>query len=155
MTEDKAEKIARTAFEGRLDRSGNPMILHTERVARRGENEDERIVGWLHDVVEDTHWTLSDLKSSGFSDEVVEAVDHLSRREGETYRAFIERISGHPLATLVKMNDLADNRGRCDQLGPNEGAGLARRYDRAIKELSPLAEVYRRDRKIKSQNRGR
>ena len=135
----------------KLDRSGKPMILHAERVAGRGENPEERIVGWLHDVVEDTHWTLEDLKNEGFQEEVVEAIDHLSRREGETYREFIERISRHPLATLVKMNDLKDNRERCEQLGGDEGIGLALRYDKALRRLGPLAEIYRQDRKSRQK----
>jgi (p)ppGpp synthase/HD superfamily hydrolase len=71
--------------------------------------EVERVVAILHDVVEDSEVTLDDLRAEGFSDEVVNAIDHVTRREGELYEAFIERIAPHPLARRVKVADLEDN----------------------------------------------
>lgn len=76
---------------------------------RRLETETEMIVAVLHDTVEDTHWTLKDLHAAGFSSEVVEAVDCLTRREGETYDEFIERAKSNPLARRVKLVDIEDN----------------------------------------------
>ena len=71
--------------------------------------ETERVVAILHDVVEDSAVTLDDLRAEGFSTEVVEAIDHVTRRADESYEAFIERIAPHPLARRVKLADLEDN----------------------------------------------
>lgn len=69
----------------------------------------ERIVAVLHDVVEDTAITLADLRDAGFSDAVLVAIDALTKREGETYQAFIERAARDPIARRVKLADLAEN----------------------------------------------
>ncbi|MOA26016.1 Bifunctional (p)ppGpp synthase/hydrolase relA [compost metagenome] len=63
----------------------------------------------LHDVVEDTAITLADLRNEGFSEAVLVAVDSLTKREGETYQAFIERAARDPIARRVKLADLAEN----------------------------------------------
>jgi (p)ppGpp synthase/HD superfamily hydrolase len=97
------------------------------------EGETERTVAALHDVVEDSEeWTLDRLREEGFSEEVVEAVDYLTRREGETYEAFVERASGNPIARRVKLADLADNMDirRLKVLGEKEVERL-RRYHAA------------------------
>ena len=142
-----AEKIARSIFKGMKDRSGNDMILHTERVAQRGKTTEERLVGWLHDIVEDTAISLENLREYGFEEHIVIAVDHLSRRENETYKEFIQRISNNKLATFVKINDLSDNLNRCRELPGEEGEGLARRYTKALNFLGPLAKEYRQQEK--------
>lgn len=94
---------------GTVDKAGQPYILHPLRVMLRLATEAERVVAILHDVVEDSEVTLDDLRAEGFSDEVVDAIDHVTRREGESYEAFIERIAPHPLARRVKVADLEDN----------------------------------------------
>jgi hypothetical protein len=53
--------------------------------------------------------TLDDLRAAGFADEVVRAVDHLTRREGESYEDFIARAEQDPIARRVKLADLEDN----------------------------------------------
>jgi (p)ppGpp synthase/HD superfamily hydrolase len=63
----------------------------------------------LHDVVEDTDWTLERLREEGFSDEVLEAVDSLTHREDESYQEFVERVRANPIARQVKIADLEDN----------------------------------------------
>lgn len=69
----------------------------------------EKICGLLHDLIEDTDWTFQDLKKEGFSDEIIKALDCLTKRKDENYTDFIERISKNPLAIKVKINDLEDN----------------------------------------------
>ncbi len=108
-TLEAAIQLAVQAHTGQVDRFGAPYILHPLRVMLRLETETERMVAVLHDVVEDTPVTLEALQAAGYPPEVVEAVDHLSRREGETYEVFIERIRPHPLARRVKLADLEDN----------------------------------------------
>ncbi len=73
------------------------------------DTEDETIVALLHDVVEDTPITLDDLRDKNYSDEIVVAIDALTRRTGETYSAYIERLSNNKLARRVKIADLRHN----------------------------------------------
>jgi hypothetical protein len=75
----------------------------------RLDGETEQIVGVLHDVVEDSATTLDDLRHMGYTEAIVKAVDHLSRREDETYEQFVKRAAANPLARRVKLADLEDN----------------------------------------------
>jgi (p)ppGpp synthase/HD superfamily hydrolase len=75
----------------------------------RFRDPDARIVAVLHDSVEDSGLTLGDLNKEGFSEEVVAAVDALTRREGESYEEFITRLRPNPLARRVKLADLEHN----------------------------------------------
>ena len=63
----------------------------------------------LHDVVEDTDWTLEKLREQGFSEAVLTAVDCATNRSGESYDQFIERVQSNPIAREVKIADLEDN----------------------------------------------
>jgi (p)ppGpp synthase/HD superfamily hydrolase len=101
--------LASQAHRGQVDKAGEPYILHVLRVMLRQNEDAARRVGVLHDVLEDTSVTLSDLKSAGYSEQVRAAVDCLTRRRGETYEAMIERVAMNPLARQVKLADLADN----------------------------------------------
>ena len=106
---EKAIEIAIKAHQGQLDKAGAPYILHPLRVMLSGETETEQICGVLHDVVEDSNVSLEDLKMEGFSDEVLQALDLLTKREGESYDGFIDRIVINGTAMRVKMADLKDN----------------------------------------------
>ncbi|MGX1175879.1 GTP pyrophosphokinase [Pseudomonas sp. R151218B TE3479] len=108
-TLEKAISIAALAHEGQVDKGGAPYILHPLRVMLRLAHDEERIVAVLHDVVEDTATTLADLRDEGFSDAILSAIDALTKREGETYQAFIERAARDPIARRVKLADLAEN----------------------------------------------
>ncbi len=101
--------IAAQAHEGQLDKSGEPYILHPLRLMMQMDTDTERMIAVLHDVVEDSEWTLERLRAAGFDEEVVTAVGHLSRQPDETYDDFIRRIQPHPLAVKVKLADLTDN----------------------------------------------
>jgi (p)ppGpp synthase/HD superfamily hydrolase len=75
-----------------------------------GQNDNEKIVGVLHDVIEDTQWTFEDLEKEGFSIEVIEALKCVTKTsEDEDYAEFITRVKINPLAVKVKLNDLTDN----------------------------------------------
>lgn len=106
---EEAIRIAVEAHRGQKDRAGAPYILHPLRMMFRLQTDAERMAAVLHDVVEDTPWTLDDLRGRGFPEEVVAAVDHLTRRDGESYEAFVERAALHPVARRVKVADLEDN----------------------------------------------
>ena len=108
-TLEDAIALAVEAHRGQRDKAGQTYILHPLRVMMRLETETERMVAVLHDVVEDSPWTLERLRGLGYPEEVLGALDCLTKREGETYEAFIERLLPHPLARRVKRADLEDN----------------------------------------------
>ncbi len=106
---DKAIALAARIHLGQKDRYGKPYILHPLRVMMKLETAEEKTVGILHDVVENSDLTLKDLDSQGFNEEIVRAVDCISKRDGEKYEDYIERVKGSPLAVTVKLADLEDN----------------------------------------------
>jgi (p)ppGpp synthase/HD superfamily hydrolase len=106
---DKAILIASTAHQGQMDKAGEPYILHPLRVMFTRRTETERICAVLHDVIEDTNITLDYLKNEGFSEDILSALDALTRRENETYDEFIDRILRNKIACYVKLADLSDN----------------------------------------------
>lgn len=108
-TLEDAIALAVEAHRGQRDKAGQTYILHPLRVMMRLETDTERMVAVLHDVVEDSPWTLERLRGLGYPEEVLGALDCLTKREGETYEAFIERLRPHPLARRVKRADLEDN----------------------------------------------
>lgn len=104
-----ALQIAAAAHKGQKDKGGNDYINHPLRVAELVEGEEEKMVAFLHDVVEDTRVTLEDLKSSGLSQSVIEAVDAITKRQGESYHDYIERLIQNPIALAVKIADIKHN----------------------------------------------
>lgn len=82
-TLDKAIRIAARAHEGQQDRYGAPYFLHPLRVMARVTTDEERMAAILHDVIEDSEWTLDDLRKEDFAVVVLQAVDDLTRRDGE------------------------------------------------------------------------
>lgn len=101
--------LAVQAHHGQTDKYDQPYILHVLGVAGRCRSVEEKIVAFLHDVVEDTDHTFDDLRNLGFSERIITAVDCLTRRKGESYDAFVLRIAPNPLARAVKLADLEDN----------------------------------------------
>jgi (p)ppGpp synthase/HD superfamily hydrolase len=133
---EKAIAVAAAAHAGQVDKAGEPYILHPIRVMLRLHGDDARIAGVLHDVVEDTEWTLDGLSEAGFSDVVVDAVESVTRREHETYEAFIARASKNPIGRRVKIADLEDNLD-LDRI-PNptaEDHARIEKYRRALEQL--------------------
>ncbi len=142
----KAIRIAAVVHENQLDRGGQAYMLHPIRVMMRVEGEDAKIAAALHDVVEDSDWTLDMLRSEGFSEEIVAAVDALSRRvddkgKKEKYEAFVLRACANPIARKVKEADLLDNMDmtRLPEVGPDELKRLAK-YHRALVTLRSRAK---------------
>ena len=109
-TLERAIEIATEAHRGQFDKAGNDYIEHSLRVMAAGKTTEEKIVGVLHDVVEDTDWTFERLAAEGFSAEVIGALRCVTKlSENEPYDKFIARIKENPLAVAVKLNDLSDN----------------------------------------------
>lgn len=113
-TLERAIALATAAHTGQTDKAGAPYILHPLRLMLRMRSDPERIAAVLHDVVEDTPFTLDDLRRLGFSGDVLDAVQALTKRpdeEGtdEGYFRFVVRAAGHPVARAVKIADIEDN----------------------------------------------
>jgi (p)ppGpp synthase/HD superfamily hydrolase len=134
---EDAIALAVRAHRGQKDRAGAPYILHPLRMMFRVETDAEKMAAVLHDVVEDTDWTLDDLRAEGFPEEVVAAVDHLTRREAESYEEFVRRAAVHPVARRVKIADLEDNMDvrRMGTVTAEDGDRLTR-YHRAWRSLT-------------------
>jgi (p)ppGpp synthase/HD superfamily hydrolase len=113
-----------------------PFILHPLRVMLRFESPLLQIVAVLHDVVEDTDVSLESLSQAGFRAEAVSAVDALTRRPGEPYDLYIERVAQNQIASRVKRADLAENlaNNQRDPAAPGN-ADRIRRYRAALLRL--------------------
>lgn len=131
---------------GQKRKSGDPYIFHPLRVMLNMRSERERIVAVLHDVLEmNSAITADSLRRDGYSDEVVEAVVCLTRREEETYEEYIRnRVKPNAIARKVKMADIKDNLSGPDGLEsasfmPIEHQRFASRIARYQKALKDLA----------------
>ena len=136
---DRAIELAKQHHEGQTDKAGKPYIEHPLRVMNQVESEEEKIVAVLHDIVEDTDISLNELRNEGFSEEVVSAVECLTKQDGENYDSYIERISFNPLAVKIKLADLEDNRD-LTRLPEVTDKDLERieKYDKALEKLTRL-----------------
>ena len=142
----RAIEIATEAHKGQFDKSGKDYIGHPLRVMDMGKTEEEKIVGALHDVVEDTQWTFEMLEAEGFSPTIIAALKCVTKvSENENYDDFIERVKKNPLAVAVKINDLSDNMDirRLPYLSDKDVKRL-KKYLKAYKKLigEPLYSIY-------------
>ena len=139
-TIERAIVIAAEAHAGQVDKAGAAYILHPLRVMLRMETGDERITAVLHDLVEDSAWDLDQLRAEGFSEQVVRAIDSVTRRDGESYDDFLLRAGRDAIGLRVKLADLEDN---CDitRIAKPTYGDLARmeKYRRAIEQLQRQA----------------
>ena len=145
-TLERAIEIATNAHRGQLDKAGNDYIGHPLRVMAMGQTTEEKIVGVLHDVVEDTVWTFEQIEAEGFSADIIEALRCLTKQSAsEPYDKFIARIKHNPLAVAVKLNDLTDNMDirRLPYLSDKDIKRL-KKYLKAYKQLTgtPTYSVY-------------
>jgi hypothetical protein len=141
-TLQRAIEIALDAHRGQVDKAGAMYILHPLRVMLSLPTEEERIAGILHDVVEDCPgWSLDRLVGEGFSSEIVDAINSVTKRAGEDYFAFIDRAAGNKIGRGVKIADLRDNMSPDDRmLNPtNDDHARIVRYHVALTRLLEVA----------------
>lgn len=134
---EKAILVATYFHSNQVDKGGNPYILHVLSVAMKVKTMKEKIVAILHDILEDTEITKEDLKKLKFSDEIIEAVECLTRQENESYMDFIRRIKTNDLSKSVKIEDLDENMDlrRLDEV-TEEDLKRFKKYKKARKILS-------------------
>lgn len=131
---------AALAHADQVDKAGEPYITHPRRVAQRvwylvsaRQRRTAQAAAWLHDVVEDTTTTLDDLAEAGFPDDVLDVVDRLTRRPGQSTESYITRIRSDAIARAVKAADLIDNTDpdRLGKLDQGTRQRLAAKYARS------------------------
>ena len=108
-TLERAISIAALAHEGQVDKADAPYILHPLRVMLSLETVEERVVGVLHDVLEDTQVSVAVLRDAGFSETILLALEAVTKRPGESYEGFVLRAASNPIGRRVKRADLLDN----------------------------------------------
>lgn len=131
-----AAQVAARAHKNQKRKDGTPYIAHPVRVAIRCETPREKVVALLHDVVEDTDTSFSDLRELGFDNETLDALDSVTKRPGEKYSDFVLRAKANPIGRKVKLADIADNTEDVSALDPEEAEFLAIRYGKAKEVLS-------------------
>lgn len=105
----KALAIAEDAHKGQVDKAGVAYIHHPLYVASLVEGELAKTIALLHDVVEDSAWTLEDLRMEGLPEEVVQVVGILTKNRDESYEEYLMHVKQNPLARQVKLADLHHN----------------------------------------------
>lgn len=142
-TLERAVQIAAKAHAGQIDKAGHPYLLHPLRVMLRLTTPQERIVGVLHDVVEDAAVTFEDLRAEGFTDEVLDALASVTKRKGEDYMDFVSRAGANAIGLRVKLADLHDNcdLSRISDPQPRDFERV-RKYRAAIEALITMTGPY-------------
>ena len=139
----QAHGIALNAHNHQLDKGGEdyfkshiqPVVNMAEYIEDKDGNVITEIVAYLHDTVEDTSWTFDLLFKYGFTQEMLTALDCVTRREGESYDQFIDRILPNPIARAVKIADLRSNM---------DITRLPQLTDEDLQRLSKYHKAYRR-----------
>ncbi len=131
---EDAVSLAVEAHRGQKDKAKAPYILHPLRVMIRMENDTDRIVAVLHDVLEDSDVTVRGLQKAGYSTDIVEAITYLTGSKEEEYDQFIERVKRNTLAIKINIADLEDNLNFERIKEPNEDD--LRRYERYRRALA-------------------
>jgi len=144
MTDDRpgleaAIAMAVDAHCGQTDKGGAPYILHPLRVMMVMATADERIVAMLHDVVEDSDYTLEDIAYE-FGPRVTAAVDAITKRHGESYNAYLDRVTADEVARRVKLADLKDN-SDLSRLGRDVTEADRKRLDKYLRARAILQQA--------------
>lgn len=130
-TIEKSIRIALNALEGKRDRDGNALILHSLIVGSMGNTDAEKCVGFLHDVVEDSEWSFEKLLEEDIPTEIIDALRLCTHEKGMGYYDYVQRIidSGNETALNVKLNDLHHNIARGKAYGYSE---LVEKHEKAL-----------------------
>ena len=129
----KALKLCFEAHKNQLDKSGLPYVFHPFHLAEQMTDEITTIVALLHDVVEDTGYTLDDLCGMGFPEEAIGALALLTHDPAVPYMDYVAAVKPNPIARTVKLADLRHN-SDLSRLGMIDEKALKRvqKYHKAI-----------------------
>ena len=129
-----ARLIAKLAHKGQKDKAGIDYFTHPEAVAAMLETPEEKVVGYLHDTVEDTDVTVEEIRTV-FGDEIADAVALMTHADGVPYMDYVKEIGKNPLARKVKLADLTHNMDISRIPNPTQ-----KDYDRIEKKYKPAYE---------------
>lgn len=105
----KALKLCYEAHKDQVDKTGVPYVFHPFHVAEQMKDEATTVVALLHDVVEDTDYTLDDIAAEGFGQDIVDAVALMTHEDDVPYLDYVAKLKSNPIARAVKLADLAHN----------------------------------------------
>lgn len=132
----QALKLCFNAHKDQIDKTGLPYVFHPFYLATQMEDEYTTVIALLHDVIEDTSYTLLDLKNMGYPKDIIDALECLTHQKNIPYIDYIQKIKTNSYATIVKLADLKHNSdlNRLDIINDND---LQRyeKYQQAIKIL--------------------
>ena len=143
---DKTKEAMKLCFEAhkeQKDKSGLPYVFHPFHLAEQMDDEESTVVALLHDVVEDTGYTLDDLAEMGFGDTVIAALELLTHDDDSPYLDYVRRIKTNPLARKVKLADLAHNSdvSRLDHDPTEEDRERVEKYRKSIEILNDRLQL--------------
>lgn len=130
-----AIEVAVDGHKNQTDKSGDLYILHPMRVMGAFQDNSRRIVGILHDVIEDTKYEMSDLSDLGFDVEIRDAVQAITKLDGDVYEDYLSRVNANAIARDVKLADIQDNMQRLDNLPEADRTRLTEKYQKARRVL--------------------
>ena len=133
----KALRLCFDAHKEQTDKTGLPYVFHPFHLAEQMTDEVSTVCALLHDVVEDTDYTLSDLAAMGYPEEVIAVLALLTHEDGVPYMEYVEKLSANEVAKRVKLADLAHN-SDMTRLDSIDDYALARaeKYKKAIELLT-------------------
>ena len=139
----KAMKLCFEAHKEQVDKSGLPYVFHPFHVAEQMQDEITATVALLHDVVEDTDYTLADLSEMGFPEAVTDALSLLTHDKSVGYFDYVSSIKSNPVARAVKIADLKHNSdlSRLDIITDDDMT----RIEKYVRSLSILLEAEKPD----------
>ena len=131
-----ALKLCFEAHKDQTDKSGLPYVFHLFHLAEQMPDEKTTVVALLHDVIEDTDYTLDDMKNMGFSDDILSAIALMTHDDGVPYMEYVALIKKNPIAKMVKLADLRHNSdmSRLDKVTAHDRE-RAEKYKKAIEFL--------------------
>ena len=133
----KALKLCFEAHKNQYDKSGMPYVFHPFHLAEQMTTEETTVVALLHDLVEDTDYTIADLTEMGFPKAITEAIQLMTHGEGVDYFAYVAAIKENPIAKAVKIADLTHNSDltRLDEV-TEKALSRREKYQNALKMLT-------------------
>jgi len=148
---DIALQIATKAHKGQEDKNGVDYIQHPLAVSALCNSPRAKIAALLHDVVEDTDITLDDLRVAGIGEDVVEAVDCLTKRvlgcacfnQVESLDNYLERVASNDIAVEVKFADMRHNSDMTRWLADKQDEAK-KNFDKYAQREKMLTEIIKK-----------
>lgn len=132
-----ALKLCFEAHKNQVDKSGMPYVFHPFHLAEQMSDESTTVVALLHDIIEDTDYTINDLRELGFGEEILSAISLMTHADDVDYMEYVAEIKKNPIARVVKLADLCHNSDmtRLDTITERD-VKRAEKYKKAIELLS-------------------